>query len=143
MLLETPCSPGLCWTVVSVTLRNDHTVTPGQHGFVRLLLVFCCFVVAIVDVVVAVARVLRHRQRVTWNGPWRVLCNHSHLAIHRFNIQTHPINDQHTTTTMPSGSTHRLHVRARHVSYQRSKRRSNPDVSLLKIEGVDSTEAAK
>lgn len=37
----------------------------------------------------------------------------------------------------------RLYTKARHLSYQRSKHVTNPDVSLLQIEGVDSTEDAK
>ncbi|GAT23905.1 60S ribosomal protein L35Ae [Aspergillus luchuensis] len=32
--------------------------------------------------------------------------------------------------------------RGRHVSYQRSKRTVNPNTSLIKIDGVESTEAA-
>ncbi|KAH2912470.1 hypothetical protein LV164_002754 [Aspergillus fumigatus] len=32
--------------------------------------------------------------------------------------------------------------RGRHLSYQRSKRAVNPNTSLIKIDGVDSTEAA-
>lgn len=42
-----------------------------------------------------------------------------------------------------SGASHRLYVRAKHVSFQRGKRNSNPNISLLKLEGVDTTEAAK
>ncbi|KTW29289.1 60S ribosomal protein L33-B [Pneumocystis carinii B80] len=34
----------------------------------------------------------------------------------------------------------RLYVRGRHLSYQRGKRISNPNVSIIKIEGVNSKE---
>lgn len=37
----------------------------------------------------------------------------------------------------------RLYTKARHLSYQRSKHVTNPDVSLLQIEGVDTPEDAK
>ncbi|GMM49199.1 ribosomal 60S subunit protein L33A [Starmerella bacillaris] len=37
----------------------------------------------------------------------------------------------------------RLYTKARHLSYQRSKHVTNPDVSLVQIEGVDNTEDAK
>ncbi|KAK3215991.1 hypothetical protein GRF29_8g1745705 [Pseudopithomyces chartarum] len=40
-------------------------------------------------------------------------------------------------------SSHRLYVKARHLGYQRGKRNTNPNVSLLSLEGVDSTEAAE
>jgi hypothetical protein len=33
--------------------------------------------------------------------------------------------------------------RGRHLSYQRGKRNTNPGTSLIKIEGVDDTNAAK
>jgi large subunit ribosomal protein L35Ae len=33
--------------------------------------------------------------------------------------------------------------RGRHLSYQRAKRNTNPSTSLIQIEGVDNTEAAK
>jgi len=36
-----------------------------------------------------------------------------------------------------------LSSRGRHVSYQRGKRNTNPGTSLIKIEGVDDTKAAK
>jgi large subunit ribosomal protein L35Ae len=39
-------------------------------------------------------------------------------------------------------SGHRLYVKARHLSYQRSRRNTKPGVSLVKIEGVDSTNDA-
>lgn len=32
--------------------------------------------------------------------------------------------------------------RGKHISYQRGKRNTNPGTSLIKIEGVDNTEAA-
>ncbi|KAG7193688.1 60S ribosomal protein L33B [Scheffersomyces spartinae] len=38
---------------------------------------------------------------------------------------------------------HRLYVKGRHVSYQRSKNVSNPNVSLIQIEGVASPAEAK
>ncbi|KAF2404728.1 ribosomal protein L35Ae [Trichodelitschia bisporula] len=43
---------------------------------------------------------------------------------------------------MPSGAGHRLYVKGRHISYQRAKRNTNPNTSLIQIEGVESTEAA-
>ncbi|CAZ84447.1 unnamed protein product [Tuber melanosporum] len=39
-------------------------------------------------------------------------------------------------------SGHRLYVKARHLSYQRGKRNTNPNTSLVKIEGVDSPQDA-
>ncbi|KAJ9660763.1 60S ribosomal protein L33B [Neophaeococcomyces mojaviensis] len=44
---------------------------------------------------------------------------------------------------MPSASGHRLYVKGKHLSYQRGKRNTNPNTSLLKIEGVDDTKAAE
>ncbi|KAI4695154.1 60S ribosomal protein L33A [Alternaria hordeiaustralica] len=44
---------------------------------------------------------------------------------------------------MSSEKSHRLYVKARHVSYQRGKRNTNPNVSLLALEGVDSTQDAQ
>ncbi|ODQ64539.1 ribosomal protein L35Ae [Nadsonia fulvescens var. elongata DSM 6958] len=38
---------------------------------------------------------------------------------------------------------HRLYVKGKHISYQRSKSTNNPDVSLIQIEGVQSTEDAQ
>ncbi|KAE8134204.1 ribosomal protein L35Ae-domain-containing protein [Aspergillus pseudotamarii] len=35
-----------------------------------------------------------------------------------------------------------IYVKGRHLSYQRSKRQVNPNTSLIKIDGVDNTEAA-
>lgn len=44
---------------------------------------------------------------------------------------------------MPSESGNRLYVKGRHLSYQRGKRNTNPNTSLIKIEGVEnSTDAA-
>lgn len=37
---------------------------------------------------------------------------------------------------------HRLYVKGRHLSYQRGRRTSHPATSLVKIEGVDSTNDA-
>lgn len=37
----------------------------------------------------------------------------------------------------------RLYVKGKHLSYQRSKRVNNPNVSLIKIEGVEGPEDAK
>ncbi|GMM34262.1 ribosomal 60S subunit protein L33A [Saccharomycopsis crataegensis] len=37
----------------------------------------------------------------------------------------------------------RLYVKGKHLSYQRSKSVNNPNVSLIKIEGVDAPEDAK
>jgi len=44
---------------------------------------------------------------------------------------------------MPSDAGHRLYVKGRHLSFTRSKRRTHPGTSLVKIEGVDDTEAAR
>ncbi|QKX57428.1 uncharacterized protein TRUGW13939_04540 [Talaromyces rugulosus] len=43
---------------------------------------------------------------------------------------------------MPSEQGHRLYVKGRHLSYQRGKRNTNPNTSLVKIEGVDDVSAA-
>ncbi|CRG88253.1 60S ribosomal protein L33-A [Talaromyces islandicus] len=43
---------------------------------------------------------------------------------------------------MPSEQGHRLYVKGRHLSYQRSKRALNPNTSLVKIDGVDDVSAA-
>ncbi|RYO75139.1 hypothetical protein DL766_006654 [Monosporascus sp. MC13-8B] len=42
-----------------------------------------------------------------------------------------------------SESGHRLYVKGRHLSYQRSRHSTHPKCSLIKIEGVDDTSAAK
>ncbi|RYP63824.1 hypothetical protein DL771_009107 [Monosporascus sp. 5C6A] len=39
-------------------------------------------------------------------------------------------------------SGHRLYVKARHLGYQRSRHTTHPKTSLVKIEGVDDTNAA-
>jgi len=39
-------------------------------------------------------------------------------------------------------SNHRLYVKARHLSYQRGKRNTNPNTSLVQIEGVGSPKDA-
>lgn len=39
--------------------------------------------------------------------------------------------------------TDRHHHRGRHLSYQRGRHVTHPKTSLIKIEGVDSTDAAK
>ncbi|PSK56579.1 hypothetical protein B9Z65_6203 [Elsinoe australis] len=44
---------------------------------------------------------------------------------------------------MPSDSNHRLYVKGKHLSYQRGKRNTNPNTSLVKIEGVDDSKAAQ
>ncbi|KAF5709895.1 hypothetical protein CEK26_000576 [Fusarium fujikuroi] len=44
---------------------------------------------------------------------------------------------------MPSEAGHRLYVKGRHLSYQRSRHTTRPATSLIKIEGVDDTNAAK
>ncbi|KAL1958903.1 hypothetical protein VTO42DRAFT_3456 [Malbranchea cinnamomea] len=44
---------------------------------------------------------------------------------------------------MPSEHGHRLYVKGRHLSYQRGKRNTNPNTSLLKLEGVDDAKAAR
>jgi large subunit ribosomal protein L35Ae len=38
---------------------------------------------------------------------------------------------------------HRLYVKGKHISYQRSKRNNNPNVSLVKIEGVSTPKDAE
>lgn len=38
---------------------------------------------------------------------------------------------------------HRLYVKGKHLSYQRSKSVNNPNISLVKIEGVTTPEDAK
>jgi large subunit ribosomal protein L35Ae len=43
---------------------------------------------------------------------------------------------------MVAEQSHRLYVKGRHLGYQRGKRNTNPNVSLLALEGVDNTEAA-
>ncbi|KAJ5114973.1 hypothetical protein NUU61_000732 [Penicillium alfredii] len=43
---------------------------------------------------------------------------------------------------MSSEQGHRLYVKGRHLSYQRSKHALTPNTSLVKIEGVDDTKAA-
>ncbi|KXL46360.1 hypothetical protein M433DRAFT_130789 [Acidomyces richmondensis BFW] len=42
-----------------------------------------------------------------------------------------------------AGKGHRLYVKGKHVSYQRGKRNTNPNTSLVKIEGVDNPKAAQ
>ncbi|KAF2484645.1 60S ribosomal protein L33-A [Neohortaea acidophila] len=42
-----------------------------------------------------------------------------------------------------SAAAHRLYVKGKHISYQRGKRNTNPNTSLIQIEGVDNTKAAK
>ncbi|KZF25983.1 60S ribosomal protein L33 [Xylona heveae TC161] len=44
---------------------------------------------------------------------------------------------------MPTEAGHRLYVKGRHLSYQRSKHHLNPNTSLLKLDGVDDTKAAQ
>ena len=44
---------------------------------------------------------------------------------------------------MPSSQNHRLYVRAKHCSFQRSKHRSHPGTSILEIEHVDNPQAAQ
>ena len=43
---------------------------------------------------------------------------------------------------MPSEQGHRLYVKGRHLSYQRSRHVTHSATSLIKIEGVDNTDAA-
>ncbi|KAL2207321.1 ribosomal protein L35Ae [Sarocladium strictum] len=43
---------------------------------------------------------------------------------------------------MPSEAGHRLYVKGRHLSYQRSRHVQSPATSLIKIEGVDDTKGA-
>lgn len=43
---------------------------------------------------------------------------------------------------MPTEAGHRLYVKGRHLSYQRSRHTVHPETSLIKIEGVDDTNAA-
>ncbi|RMZ73766.1 60S ribosomal L33-A [Pyrenophora seminiperda CCB06] len=44
---------------------------------------------------------------------------------------------------MTTEKSHRLYVKGRHISYQRGKRNTNPNVSLLSLEGVDSNADAQ
>ncbi|KAJ5725822.1 uncharacterized protein N7483_007179 [Penicillium malachiteum] len=44
---------------------------------------------------------------------------------------------------MPSEQGHRLYVKGRHLSYQRAKHNTNPNTSLVKIEGVEDSKAAQ
>ncbi|KIW23136.1 60S ribosomal protein L33-A [Cladophialophora immunda] len=44
---------------------------------------------------------------------------------------------------MASAGGHRLYVKGKHLSYRRGKRNTDPNTSLVKIEGVDDTDAAK
>ncbi|GAO47597.1 hypothetical protein G7K_1798-t2 [Saitoella complicata NRRL Y-17804] len=44
---------------------------------------------------------------------------------------------------MVAESRNRLYVKGRHLSYQRGKRNTNPDVSLIKIEGCDTKEESQ
>ncbi|KAJ5538547.1 hypothetical protein N7494_008026, partial [Penicillium frequentans] len=44
---------------------------------------------------------------------------------------------------MPSEQGHRLYVKGRHLSYQRAKHTTNPNTSLVKIEGVEDSKAAQ
>ncbi|TLS25823.1 hypothetical protein PpBr36_07699 [Pyricularia pennisetigena] len=46
------------------------------------------------------------------------------------------------TIKMPTEAGHRLYVKGRHLSYQRSRHTNRPETSLIKIEGVDDTNAA-
>ncbi|KPM43626.1 hypothetical protein AK830_g2916 [Neonectria ditissima] len=43
---------------------------------------------------------------------------------------------------MPSDAGHRLYVKGRHLSYQRSRNTTRSGTSLIKIEGVDDTKSA-
>ncbi|KAH7017795.1 ribosomal protein L35A [Ilyonectria destructans] len=43
---------------------------------------------------------------------------------------------------MPSEAGHRLYVKGRHMSYQRSRNTTHSGTSLIKIEGVDDTKSA-
>ncbi|KAF6813317.1 60s ribosomal protein l33 [Colletotrichum musicola] len=43
---------------------------------------------------------------------------------------------------MPSEAGHRRRFRGRHLSYQRGRHTTHPQTSLIKIEGVDDTNAA-
>ncbi|PNS15363.1 hypothetical protein CAC42_622 [Sphaceloma murrayae] len=51
--------------------------------------------------------------------------------------------DTLVSTIMPSDQNHRLYVKGKHLSYQRGKRNTNPNTSLIKIEGVDDAKAAQ
>lgn len=60
------------------------------------------------------------------------------ITITYTHIHTHNIYTQTRLTPPPT-----VYVKARHLGYQRGKRNTNPNVSLLSLEGVDSTEAAE
>ena len=69
-------------------------------------------------------------------------------------ITTPPLHHHFTNTTSSTLPAKRINVnklkessakiyrRGRHVSYQRGKRNTNPNTSLIKIEGVAETKAA-
>ncbi|KAA6407479.1 MAG: 60S ribosomal L33-A [Lasallia pustulata] len=44
---------------------------------------------------------------------------------------------------MESQKSHRLYVKARHLSYRRGKRNTNPNTSILVLEGVGDSKAAQ
>ncbi|KAK5073417.1 60S ribosomal protein L33B [Exophiala xenobiotica] len=44
---------------------------------------------------------------------------------------------------MSSAQGHRLYVKGKHLQHQRGKRNTNPNTSLVKIEGVDSSNDAQ
>lgn len=44
---------------------------------------------------------------------------------------------------MPTEAGHRLYVKGRHLSYQRSRHTTHSSTSLIKIEGVDDQSAAR
>ncbi|KAJ5668412.1 uncharacterized protein N7477_006982, partial [Penicillium maclennaniae] len=66
-------------------------------------------------------------------------------AGHSFDFLSLPA-PQRNAVTMPSEQGHRrespFYVKGRHLSYQRSKHNTNPNTSLVKIEGVDDSKAA-
>ncbi|OQE24079.1 hypothetical protein PENFLA_c010G00425 [Penicillium flavigenum] len=64
------------------------------------------------------------------------------LAGHSFDFLSLPA-PQRNADTMPSEQGHRLYVKGRHLSFQRSKHALTQNTSLVKIEGVDDTKAAK
>ncbi|CAI6333345.1 unnamed protein product [Periconia digitata] len=98
-----------------------------------------------------------HRIRYTQSGSGLALPHSSfqlseyfeHHQVQLTSSKPHSVPDPihaHLRAQEPfamSEQSHRLYVKGKHISYQRGKRNTNPGTSLLKLEGVDSTEAAQ
>ncbi|CAD6582284.1 MAG: hypothetical protein ASARMPREDX12_000892 [Alectoria sarmentosa] len=57
--------------------------------------------------------------------------------------KSHRLYVKWATRTLHQQSFADTHSRARHLSYRRGKRNTNPNTSLLKLEGVDDSKAAR